>query len=90
LVVLEAHATARSGSGRRRSRRQNGERLGGTFNKAEAYDPLANVWAELAPMPMSVHGTGAVTIGDTIYIPAGGTSNGGAAQTNGIQSFTLN
>jgi hypothetical protein len=31
----------------------SGERLGGTFNQAEAYDPVSNVWAELAPMPMS-------------------------------------
>ena len=66
-----------------------GERLGGTFNQAEVYDPVADVWAELAPMPMSVHGSGAVTISDTIYIPAGGTLNGGTAQTNGNQSFTL-
>jgi N-acetylneuraminic acid mutarotase len=66
-----------------------GERLGGTFNQAEVYDPAANVWAELAPMPMSVHGTGAVTISDTIYIPTGATLNGGTAQTNGNQSFTL-
>ena len=66
-----------------------GERLGGTFNQAEVYDPAANVWAELAPMPMSVHGTGAVTISETIYIPAGATLNGGTAQTNGNQSFTL-
>jgi hypothetical protein len=65
------------------------QRLGGTFNQAEAYDPVADVCAELAPMPMSVHGTGAVTIGDTIYIPGGGTLNGGTAQTNGNQSFTL-
>ena len=27
----------------------------------------------LAAMPMSVHGTPAVTVGETIYIPAGGT-----------------
>jgi len=38
---------------------------------------------------MSVHGTGAVTISDTIYIPTGATLNGGTAQTNGNQSFTL-
>jgi N-acetylneuraminic acid mutarotase len=64
-----------------------GERLGGTFNQAQGYDPAASVWA--APMPMSVHGTGAVIIGETIYIPAGATLNGGTAQTNGNQSFTL-
>jgi hypothetical protein len=40
-------------------------------------------------MPPSVHGTGAVTIGETIFIPAGGTLNGETAQTNGNQAFTL-
>jgi hypothetical protein len=40
-------------------------------------------------MPMSVHGTGAAAVGDTIYIPAGATLNGGTAQTNGTQAFTL-
>ena len=66
-----------------------GEKLGGTFNQTEAYDPAKNVWAELVPMPMSVHGTGAATVGDTIYIPAGATLNGGTAQTNGTQAFSL-
>ena len=66
-----------------------GEKLGGTFNQSEVYDPAADVWAELTPMPMSVHGTGAVVVGDTIYIPAGATLNGGTAQTNGTQAFTL-
>jgi hypothetical protein len=28
-------------------------------------------------------------VGDTIYIPAGATLNGGTAQTNGTQAFTL-
>jgi hypothetical protein len=58
-------------------------------NQTEAYDPANNVWAELVPMPMSVHGTGAATVGDTIYIPAGATLNGGTAQTNGTQAFSL-
>ena len=66
-----------------------GEKLGGTFNQAEAYDPAKEVWAELAPMPMSVHRTGAAAVGDTIYIPAGATLNGGTAQTNGNQAFNL-
>ena len=66
-----------------------GERLGGTFPQAEVYDPSIDKWAELTPMPMSVHGTGAATIGSTIYIPAGATLNGGTAQTNGNQAFIL-
>jgi Kelch motif len=66
-----------------------GEKLGGTFNQSEVYDPAADVWAELAPMPMSVHGTGAAAVGNTIFIPAGATLNGGTAQTNGNMAFTL-
>ena len=63
--------------------------LGGTFNQGEVYDPATDVWAELTPMPMSVHRTGPAAVGDTIYIPAGATLNGGTAQTNGTQAFTL-
>ena len=66
-----------------------GERLGGTFSQVEAYDPAIDTWAELIPMPMSVHGTGAATIGGNIYVPAGATLNGGTAQSNGNQAFTL-
>ena len=33
-------------------------------------------------------GTNAATVGDAIYIPAGGPLNGGAAQTNANQAFT--
>jgi N-acetylneuraminic acid mutarotase len=66
-----------------------GERVGGTYDTAEAYDPETNTWATLTPMPMSVHGIGAVAIGETIYIPGGATLNGGTGLTNGVQTFTL-
>lgn len=67
-----------------------GERLGGTYLQAEAYDPETNTWAELAPMPSPVHGTGAAVVGETIYIPGGGVLNGGTALTNALQVFRLN
>jgi hypothetical protein len=63
-----------------------GERLGGTSNQDEVYDPARDSWGELAPMPMGVHGSGAATVGDTIYIPAGAPLNGGTTQTNGNQT----
>jgi hypothetical protein len=59
------------------------------FHQAEAYGRIAKARAEMTPMPMSVHGIAAATIDETIYIPAGGSLNGGAAQTSGSQSFTL-
>ncbi len=66
-----------------------GERLNGTFNQAEAYDPATDMWATLTPVPLSRHGTGAATVGNYIFIPAGAPLNGGSAQTNGHQAFTL-
>jgi hypothetical protein len=39
-------------------------------------------------MPVGRHGTNAATVGDSIYIPAGGPLNGGTAQTNANQAFT--
>lgn len=43
----------------------------GVFDDAEAYDPVADSWEVLAPMPTPRHGTGAVGIGDTLYVPGG-------------------
>ena len=65
-----------------------GERLGGVFNQSEMFDPATHRWSTLTPMPVGRHGTNAATVGDTIYIPAGGPLNGGAAQTNANQAFT--
>jgi N-acetylneuraminic acid mutarotase len=64
-----------------------GEKFGGVFNNTEMYDPATERWSELTPMPIGRHGTGAVTIGNMIYIPAGGPLNGGEAQTNANQAF---
>ena len=64
-----------------------GEKFGGVFNNTEMFDPVTQRWSELTPMPVGRHGTGAVTVGNTIYIPAGGPLNGGAAQTNANQAF---
>ncbi len=59
-----------------------GERGGGTFTNNEAYDPQTNSWSVLAPLPQGRHGTGAVVIGDTLYLPAGGPVNGGSRQSD--------
>lgn len=48
------------------------------FAETEAYDTRTNRWEKLAPMPVPRHGTAAISVGDTIYIPGGGNRGGGA------------
>jgi len=64
-----------------------GEKFGGVFNNTEMFDPATERWSELTHMPVGRHGTGAVTMGNMIFIPAGGPLNGGEAQTNANQAF---
>jgi N-acetylneuraminic acid mutarotase len=44
-----------------------GERLQGTFDNNERYDPANNIWTVEAPMPTARHGLGVVSIDDNIY-----------------------
>ena len=37
------------------------------------YDPAAEGWSSRARLPQGIHGTGAVTVGDRIYLPGGAT-----------------
>ena len=48
----------------------------GVFEENEAYDPGADAWETLAPMPTPRHGTGAAVVGDRIHIPGGGLVEG--------------
>jgi N-acetylneuraminic acid mutarotase len=66
-----------------------GERFGGVFNNTEMFDPVTQRWSELTPMPVGRHGSGAVTVGNMIYLPAGGVVYGGSGQTNANQAFTF-
>ncbi len=50
----------------------------GVFAETEVYDVARDRWQRLAPMPVPRHGTAAATVGDTVYIPGGGTAEGGA------------
>lgn len=50
----------------------------GVFPQNEVYDPHRDRWQKLAPMPIPRHGTGAVAIGNRIYIPGGGDAIGGS------------
>ena len=45
----------------------------GVFSQTEAYDFATNTWEKLAPMSTPRQGTGAVALGDTIYVPGGAT-----------------
>jgi N-acetylneuraminic acid mutarotase len=48
------------------------------FDQVEAYDTRRDRWQRLAPMPIPRHGTAAVAVGGTIYIPGGGNRGGGS------------
>lgn len=48
------------------------------FRETEVYDVRTDRWKKLAPMPLPRHGTAAVAIDGTIYIPGGGNRAGGA------------
>lgn len=50
----------------------------GIFPQNEAYDTKTNTWQRLAPMPVPRHGTAAVAVGRTIYVPGGGDAAGGS------------
>lgn len=43
----------------------------GVYGDNQAYDTARDSWEVLAPMPTPRHGTGAATIGSTIYVPGG-------------------
>ena len=43
----------------------------GIFDESEAYEPTADAWLSLTPMPTPRHGTGAAEVGDRVHIPGG-------------------
>lgn len=55
----------------------------------EAYDPKSDAWTTLAALPHPRFGTGAVTIGSTIYLPVGATSLGAAGASDIMEKFVL-
>ncbi|KAF6762610.1 hypothetical protein DFP72DRAFT_1001102 [Ephemerocybe angulata] len=50
----------------------------GVFDQVEAYDVAEDSWTKLEKMKSPRHGTSAVAIRDSIYIPGGGVKQGGA------------
>jgi N-acetylneuraminic acid mutarotase len=48
-----------------------------TFRAVEAYDPAANTWTEMPPMPVSRHGLAVGVIGKRLYVISGGVQSAG-------------
>ncbi|WP_437659142.1 kelch repeat-containing protein [Sorangium sp. So ce1182] len=48
----------------------------GVFDDNEVYDTATDTWEVLAPMRTPRHGTGAVAVDGTVYVPGGGTQQG--------------
>ncbi|MCB9760578.1 MAG: hypothetical protein H6739_12120 [Alphaproteobacteria bacterium] len=46
------------------------------FDDVTVYDPAADVWAILDPMPTPRHGTGAVAVDGVLWVPGGATKAG--------------
>ena len=60
----------------------------GVFGDVDVYDPGADAWRSLAPLPVAVHGvTGAPVVGDRIHLAGGGTSRGGSSGSTLHQVF---
>jgi N-acetylneuraminic acid mutarotase len=58
----------------------------GVFEEVEEYDPVANRWRALDPMPLPRHGIGAALVGESIFIPGGGPIEG-FSQTDRNDAF---
>ncbi len=49
----------------------------GTYRQNEEYDPVADTWRSLAPMPTPRHGLYGATVGGRLFAPSGGERAGG-------------
>lgn len=63
---------------------------GGVFADAWEYDPRADQWRAVAPMPRPRHGLGAVTLGESIYVLGGAAKAGGAETSQAVDAFSIN
>jgi N-acetylneuraminic acid mutarotase len=58
------------------------------FPDHDVYDPNTDTWTALARLPTPVHGvTGAVFLDGLIYLPGGGTSQGGSSGSTIFQIY---
>jgi N-acetylneuraminic acid mutarotase len=58
------------------------------FPDHDVYDPIGNRWTELADLPTPIHGvTGAAFVDGVIYMPGGGTQQGGSSGSRIFQVY---
>lgn len=57
--------------------------------EAWEYDPVADTWAAMPPMPTPRHGLGAVTIGSTIWLVGGAKKPSGSETSDVVERFLL-
>jgi N-acetylneuraminic acid mutarotase len=58
------------------------------FPDHDVYDPTTNRWTPLAPLPVPIHGvTGAAFVNGLIYMPGGGTAQGGSSGSTLFQVY---
>ena len=61
------------------------------FPDHDVYDPTTDTWTALAPLPTPVHGvTGAAFLDGIIYMPGGGTAQGGSSGSAVFQVYRPN
>lgn len=61
----------------------------GVFPQTEAYDPRIDRWISLRPMATPRHGMGAAGLNGKLYVPAGGTVDGGGNPVALVEAFSL-
>ena len=61
----------------------------GIFPQTEIYDPASDAWTTSTPMRTPRHGMGAVGLGGRLYVPAGGTLEGGGEPVALFEALTL-
>lgn len=60
----------------------------GVYPDHDVYNPVTNTWTRLGPMPVPVHGvTGAAFVDGLIYLPGGGTAEGGSSGSRWHQIY---
>jgi hypothetical protein len=61
----------------------------GVFPQTELYDAVTDRWTTMKPMMTPRHGMGAAVIAGKLYVPAGGTIDGGANPVALVEAFSL-
>ena len=69
----------------------NNEAESGVYPDHDVYNPMTDTWTSLGAMPVPVHGvTGLAFRNGLIYLPGGGTSDGGSSGSTIHQVYRPN